>query len=153
MGNEKLTQKQLGFIEAYLREPNATRAAIVAGYSPNNYHAASISGYRMLKNAKIRAEIEKQQALILQDIRAFFIRDAQHARETLLRIMNDPEAPYKDKRQAACEILDRAMGKSIASTNVKLEAEIESVNFNVGANLDEYEELFNELSEGVELNG
>ncbi|WP_167556096.1 terminase small subunit [Priestia flexa] len=149
MGNEKLTKKQLGFIEAYLKEPNATRAALAAGYSPNNYHAASTSGYRMLKNAKIRAEIERLQALILQEIKAYFIRDAQQARETLLKIMNDPKAPYKDRRQAACEILDRAMGKPIASTKVKLEAEMESINLNVSTDLDEYELLFNELSEEV----
>lgn len=50
------------FIESYLRDPNGRQAAIAAGYSEAS---ADSTASRLLKNAKVRAEIDKvQQARI-----------------------------------------------------------------------------------------
>src|SRR5215472_3922390 len=50
-----LTARQLKFIVAYVAMPNATRAAIAAGYSPK---AAECQGSRLLDNAKVRAALD-----------------------------------------------------------------------------------------------
>lgn len=53
----KLTEKQAIFVKAYRIDRNATKAAIAAGYSEKTAHVA---GSRLLKNAKVRAEIQHQ---------------------------------------------------------------------------------------------
>jgi len=53
----ELTAKQAMFVKEYLVDLNATRAAIAAGYSEKS---AEVTGSRMLTNAKVRAEIDKQ---------------------------------------------------------------------------------------------
>jgi phage terminase small subunit len=51
----KFTPRQLKFIVAYVAVPNATPAAIEAGYSPK---AAECQGSRLLSNAKVRAALD-----------------------------------------------------------------------------------------------
>lgn len=53
-----LGPKQNLFIQAYLVEPNATKAAIAAGYSPKT---AASQGARLLTNAKVRKAIAEAQ--------------------------------------------------------------------------------------------
>jgi phage terminase small subunit len=55
----KLTPKQQIFVEEYLYDLNATKAAIRAGYSPRTAH---VQGPRMLENVRVRAHIEKALA-------------------------------------------------------------------------------------------
>jgi phage terminase small subunit len=55
----KLTPKQALFVREYLIDLNATRAAIAAGYSQKTAEAAAS---RLLRNVKVRAEIDKQIA-------------------------------------------------------------------------------------------
>lgn len=50
-----LTPKQRKFVDAYLLEPNATKAAISAGYSAKTARAA---GSRLLTDVDIRAALE-----------------------------------------------------------------------------------------------
>jgi phage terminase small subunit len=50
-----LTPKQQRFVEEYLVDLNATQAAIRAGYSKRS---AEVEGCRLLKNAKVSAEID-----------------------------------------------------------------------------------------------
>ncbi|MNE91226.1 Terminase small subunit [compost metagenome] len=59
-----LTAKQELFVQEYLKDLNATQAAIRAGYSPNT---ASETGYENLRKPQIAAEIEKRQAKIGAD--------------------------------------------------------------------------------------
>lgn len=49
-----LTARQQLFVNAYIIEPNATKAAIAAGYSPNG---AAQAGARLLRNVQIRAAL------------------------------------------------------------------------------------------------
>lgn len=53
-----MTPKQQLFVNAYLRESNATQAAIAAGYSPKSAH---VTGCRMLKDAKVADAIALAQ--------------------------------------------------------------------------------------------
>jgi phage terminase small subunit len=57
------TPKQRAFVREYLCSPNATRAAIKAGYSPAT---AEQAGSRLLKNVRIRAAIEAAQAKLVE---------------------------------------------------------------------------------------
>lgn len=56
--SEDLTDKQRLFVLEYMRDFNATRAAIVVGYSKRS---AYTEGWRLLKNADIQAEIKRQK--------------------------------------------------------------------------------------------
>lgn len=151
MSNDKLNKRELEFVRNYIKEPNGTKAAQNAGYSPDNRQAAAVSANRLLKKAKIRAEIDRQQSMILHEVRSYFISDALAARKTLHTIMNDSSAPIKERRQAAVEILDRAMGKANQPQQIKLDATLDSVNVHVNADMDEYDELFDELAEVTDI--
>ena len=54
-----LTPKQQAFIENYLISPNATKAAIAAGYSPKT---ADVIGYENLGKPQIKLVLEAKQA-------------------------------------------------------------------------------------------
>lgn len=59
------TKRQM-FAEEYLRDYNATQAAIRAGYAENS---ASEEGYRLLRNAQVRRMIEKRKSELLKEIK------------------------------------------------------------------------------------
>jgi phage terminase small subunit len=54
---DKLTDKQLRFVEEYMKDMNSTQAAIRAGYSPN---AAKEIGYENLTKPHIKNEIDRR---------------------------------------------------------------------------------------------
>lgn len=56
----ELTERQRLFAEIYIRNFNATQAAIKAGYAPSG---AFVEGCRLLKHPKVRAYIEELKAL------------------------------------------------------------------------------------------
>jgi phage terminase small subunit len=53
-----LTAKQQRFVDAYLIDANATKAAIAAGYSQKT---APEQGSRLLKNVKVASALEKRR--------------------------------------------------------------------------------------------
>lgn len=55
----KISEKYAIFVKAYRVDRNASKAAIAAGYAKAG---AGVTGHRLLKNPKIRAEIERQDA-------------------------------------------------------------------------------------------
>lgn len=55
-----LNLKQIKFIEAYLVEMHAAKAAIEAGYSKRS---ASTIGHMLLKKANVQAEIERRRSI------------------------------------------------------------------------------------------
>lgn len=63
--NEELTEKQRLFCLFYIRNFNATQAAIKAGYSPNT---ARQIGYELLTNPHIRAEVQRLKEIKIQSI-------------------------------------------------------------------------------------
>jgi hypothetical protein len=54
----KLTGRQQAFVSFYLKNPNATRAAQLAGYSGNEATLA-VTGSDLLRNAKVQAELAR----------------------------------------------------------------------------------------------
>jgi len=54
-----LAKKVLLFVKEYLVDQNGTRAAIAAGYAEKS---AAVTASRLLRNAKVRAEIDKATA-------------------------------------------------------------------------------------------
>lgn len=65
-----LTDKQQAFINAYLQCLNATESARLAGYAGNDNSLAS-AGSRLLRNVKVRAEIDlvlSEQVMSAQEV-------------------------------------------------------------------------------------
>lgn len=66
----ELTDKQRLFAEIYVKNFNATQAAIKAGYAPDSAH---VTGYDLLRNPKVRTyvqylkELKKQSIMITED--------------------------------------------------------------------------------------
>ena len=54
----KLTPKQIRFVDEYLIDFNASRAAIAAGYSSSG---AKVQGSRLLTNVNVRRLVERRQ--------------------------------------------------------------------------------------------
>lgn len=54
-----LTAKQSRFVEAYLLEPNGTKAALAAGYSQSG---AAVEASRLLSHPKVVAELERRRS-------------------------------------------------------------------------------------------
>lgn len=60
MKGDKLTPKQIAFVEEYLIDMNATRAYKAAGYSVKSENAAGVEGFKLLRNPKIEAYLHKR---------------------------------------------------------------------------------------------
>ena len=54
--SKNLTTRQLKFIVAYVAMPNATQAAISAGYSRRS---AEVTGCQLIRNPKVKAELDR----------------------------------------------------------------------------------------------
>ena len=57
--DQKLTPRQLAFVEEYVIDRNATQAAIRAGYAKRTAYS---QGQRLLKHVEVRAEIRARLA-------------------------------------------------------------------------------------------
>jgi phage terminase small subunit len=101
----KLTAKQECFVNEYLRDKNATQAAIRAGYSKRR---ASEIGYQLLQKTTVLEGIRSLQNEIQDQLRMQFIQDAIVAREVLYEVMVNPNSSDRDKIVAAKDLLDRA---------------------------------------------
>ncbi|HZG16953.1 MAG TPA: terminase small subunit [Candidatus Bathyarchaeia archaeon] len=60
LDDDGLTEKQRFFVSEYLRDFNATRAAMAVGYSKKTAYA---NGWTLLRNVGIQAEIKRQKEL------------------------------------------------------------------------------------------
>jgi phage terminase small subunit len=77
MTDQGLTNKRLAFVNEYLRDFNATQAAIRAGYSPNT---ARSQGQRLLTNVDIAAAVKEGIAEKGMGAEEVLLRLAEHAR-------------------------------------------------------------------------
>lgn len=102
MSGESLNQRQRRFCEFYAHEPNATAAAVKAGYSQRS--AGSI-GAENLKKPEILAYIRQLQ----DEAAAPRIATLMEAKATLSDIMRDGDAPPAARIKAA-ETLIKASG-------------------------------------------
>lgn len=60
----KLNEMQLKFVSEYLKTSSPTASAIAAGYAPAG---AKSQAYQLLRNPKIKAELQRVQALVQEE--------------------------------------------------------------------------------------
>lgn len=105
-----LTGKQQAFILEYIKDHNATQAAIRAGYSKRR---ASEIGYQLLQKTTVISAIESHKEEMEIHLRNIFLQDALKAREVLYEVMISPSATDRDRITAAKDFLDRAGFKAV----------------------------------------
>lgn len=96
MSEQKLTTKQRLFVEAYLANPNATKAAIKAGYSEKT---AASQGERLLRNVEI-ARLVKQR---ITDA----VMTADEVLKELGKIAKGPHKTYRSDKVKSLELLGK----------------------------------------------
>lgn len=79
----KLTDKQKAFCDYYIETLNATESYKKAGYKVKNDNTAAVNANRLLRNAKIKAYIDKR----LKEIENDRIADAKEVMEYLTAVM------------------------------------------------------------------
>lgn len=123
-----LSIRETEFINKYLETTNATEAAIYAGYSKKT---AGVIGCQLLKNLKVKGEIEKR----LKEKQSSAIASAQEVMEYLTKVMKGEiqdqfglEAPLAERTRAAIELAKRtvdleakAAGKVDSVIEIKLD--------------------------------
>lgn len=102
---DRLTEKQQLFVIEYLKDHNATRAALRSGYSKKSAYS---QGQRLLKNVVIQECLIKHKDDLIQGLKQQFIKDAQIAQKVMYDILNNPNASNKDRITVAKDFLDRA---------------------------------------------
>ena len=117
----ELTDRQLRFVEEYVKDYNATQAAIRAGYSEKTAHN---SGHRNVKNGEIQEKIKELQELMRTQLQQQFSSDAIVARKIMLNIMSDEDAPEAVRLSAAKDFLDRAGFKPVEKQEVDSKGEL-----------------------------
>lgn len=98
----ELSAKQRAFVTEYLRDGNATQAAIRAGYSQKT---AQEQSSRLLSKVIVRQAVEKARAAIERPK----IADAAERREVLTEMFRNAALEPRD-RQRASDILNKMDG-------------------------------------------
>lgn len=109
MKDQKLTQKQLRFIEAY--NGNGTEAARLAGYSGDE-NALGVIAHTLLRNTKIKAEIDKREQKTLKKL----IATREERQKFWTEVMKAQHQDMKDRLRAS-----ELLGKSEADFVEKVE--------------------------------
>ena len=99
---DKLTAKQKRFCEEYLKDLNATQAAIRAGYSEKTAEQAAS---RMLRIVKVQEYLQQFQNKIDQKN----IKSVEEVQEWWSEVMADEEAKLTDRIKAS-ELLVKSKG-------------------------------------------
>ena len=120
-----LTDRQLRFVEEYIKDYNATQAALRAGYSEVT---ASTSGYRNTKNDEIREVIKERQEELRVQLQQQFSNDAVVARKIMLDIMRDDEEQDNVRLSAAKDFLDRAGFKPVEKQETEINGQLDISN-------------------------
>ena len=102
-----LNQRQIRFVQNYMKTNNITQSAIDAGYSPKTAH---VQGCNLLKNPKVSAYINA----INERLESDKIADIQEVMEYLTSVMRgekkdqfDMDASLGDRTRAASELAKR----------------------------------------------
>lgn len=106
-----MNQKQRQFAEYYAANPNATKAAIAAGYSPKTAYA---QGNRLLKDAETLEYITQLQDAA-KDKRIASIKDAKVFWSD---VMNDPHEKTADRLKAS-ELLVKSSGAFTSAVAIR----------------------------------
>lgn len=102
---EKLSNKQLRFIEEYMIDCNGTQAAIRAGYSPKT---ANEQAARMLAKVSVKEEINKRKAELSQKAK----KTREDIIDDLTRVVDEFLLDGRNTAHAlkAIEILNKMVG-------------------------------------------
>lgn len=117
----KLTDLQERFVEEYLKDSNASQAAIRAGYSEKTAYQ---SGYRNMKNVEVVNRLNERRKEIEEQLRQQFSMDAVEARKIMFHIMKSKDAPEHVRLAAAKDFLDRAGYKPVEKQDVNQSGDI-----------------------------
>lgn len=88
-----MNARQTRFVQEFVKDPNATRAAIRAGYSADSAHN---QGARLIKNDEILRAIQAEGTKIQER----FELTAEDIAVNIHTIANDPEAPLRERLRA-----------------------------------------------------
>ena len=100
-----MNERQRKFCEYYAADPNATAAAISAGYSPRSAYSC---GQRMLKNAEIQNYLRQLQ----DQAAAGRIADLEEVKATWTKVLRS-DSERTTNRLRAGELLARSAGEFI----------------------------------------
>lgn len=98
-----MNERQRKFCEHYAADPNATAAAISAGYSPRSAYSC---GQRMLKNAEIQNYLHQLQ----EKAAAGRVADLQEVKELWTETLRDASEKTANRLRAG-ELLARSAGE------------------------------------------
>lgn len=93
----KLNAKQQAFIQEYLKDFNATKAAIRAGYSEQTAYS---QGQRLLKNVEVNKKIEEEMG----KLRERMAKDSNKAYALLWKQLDEVEELLRKHEQAKTEL-------------------------------------------------
>jgi hypothetical protein len=105
--NEDIPPRQKAFIQEYLKDSNGTRAAKAVGYSEKT---AGKIAYKILQNGKVKAELSRRQAKILEvtGITAKFV--LQDLKDIVEEVSTERSSGYYQVRLRALELLGKHLG-------------------------------------------
>lgn len=117
----ELTEKQKRFCEYYIQNPNATEAALKAGYAKK---AAYATGAENLKKPQIQQYIDE----VLKSMQSKRIADAEEVLEYLTGVMR---GDIKDQFEMDASISDRNKAAELLGKRYKLFVDKQEVSANV----------------------
>jgi phage terminase small subunit len=115
----KLTPKQQRFLAEYLRDANATQAAVRAGYSARTAH---VQGWRLLKNVEVARALKEAQGArahrlqldadeFLGELRRIALSDPAKAFDAHGQPLPIDQVPEELRRAiSGCEVEELAVG-------------------------------------------
>ena len=116
-----LNQRQIRFVQNYMKTNNITHSAIDAGYSPKT---ASVQGSRLLTNVKVSAYIQA----ITERLESDKIADIQEVMEYLTSVMRgekkdqfDLDPALSERTKAASELAKRL---DVRAKNLNIECAV-----------------------------
>ena len=104
-----LSDKQRAFVAEYLKDCNASQAAIRAGYASKN---ANVTGPRLLVNVRIKTAIQEGQAALTSER----IADAAELREFWTGLVRQDDALMGERLKAS-----ELMAKALQMFTIKVE--------------------------------
>lgn len=114
-----LSPKQILFVTEYLKDKNATQAAIRAGYSQKSAYSI---GSELLKKPEIQAKLNMREHEVNRDLRELFVEEAHEAYRVLKRLMIAAENENV-QLSAAKDFLDRAGYKPVDKVSADVNSE------------------------------
>jgi phage terminase small subunit len=91
---KKLTGKELLFCNEYLTDLNGTRAYMSAGYKPKNSNVAAVQAGKLLRNAHVRAYIDKRLLTLRNNLE---ITQERVLKEYSRICFSDPRKAFNEK--------------------------------------------------------